>query len=71
MDSTKSLLNKLKAERIGKSYNLVSLPSVALTEEEAPVWLRVNTLRTTRERLAAELEAEGIPAAAQHAFKTV
>lgn len=35
MDSTKSLLNKLKAERIGKSYNLVSLPSVALTEEEA------------------------------------
>lgn len=34
-DSTKSLLTKLKMERIGKSYNLVSLPSVALTEEEA------------------------------------
>lgn len=35
----------------------------ALTEREAPVWLRANTLKTTPEQLAAELAAEAVEAA--------
>jgi hypothetical protein len=35
VNTTKSLLNKLKMQRVEKGYNLISLPQITLSEEEA------------------------------------
>lgn len=49
----KALAEGYGAERVGPVLQ-------ALTEQESPIWLRVNTLKTTRERLIENLEAESV-----------
>jgi len=48
-------------DALGQGYHGLQLEALfqALAEEEAPVWLRVNTLQTTPQRLRDELAAAG------------